>query len=286
MIALITSLLIGLCVTALIVGGYQSGWSWFEKRAESDAARYATWVDELFLGWTPKQARQAAFGAIALIAVVFVATILLSGSIVFALAAAFAAYFVPRGLYSVARTRRLKRFDEQLPDAVQVMIASVRAGRSLAQAIEDVAEKLSGPVAQEFGVISGEYRLGGASVEEALRRTRDRLNVENFTMVSSALIINCERGGEVLTMLERISASIREISRLQKKIVSEMAEVRAQQKIVLTMTPIFGTLICLADPSIPDILFHTLMGNILLVFVIGVQAIGILWIRRILKTSI
>ena len=111
MIAFITSLLICLSVTALVVGGYQSGWGWFEKRAESDAARYSTWVDELFLGWTPKQARQAAFGAITLIAVAFVATLLLSGSIVFAAAAAFAAHFVPKALYSVARTRRLKRFD-------------------------------------------------------------------------------------------------------------------------------------------------------------------------------
>lgn len=286
MIALITSILIGISLTVVIIGGYLTCWSWFERRAETNAERYSTWVGELFLGWTPKQARQAAFGAILLIAVAFGATLLLTGSLVFAAAAALAAHFVPTALYSVARTRRLKRFDEQLPDAVQVMIASVRAGRSLAQAIQDVADKLSGPVTQEFGVIAGEYRLGGASVEEALRRTRDRLNVENFTMVSSALIINCERGGEVLQMLERISASIREISRLQKKIVSEMAEVRAQQKIVLTMTPIFGTLICLADPSIPDILFHTIMGNILLVFVIGVQVIGILWIRRILKTSI
>ena len=82
------------------------------------------------------------------------------------------------------------------------MIASVRAGRSLAQAIEDGAEKRSGPVAQGFGVISGEYRLGGASVEEALRRTRDRLKVENFTMLSSALIIHFERGCEMPTMLQ------------------------------------------------------------------------------------
>ena len=244
MIAFVTSILVCVSVTGLVAAGARGGWDWFGRRADADASRYAKWVDELFLGWTPGQARQAAIGASALIAVAFVATALLSGSIVFAAAAALAAHYVPTALYSVARTKRLKRFDEQLPDAVQVMIASVRAGRSLAQAIVDVSQKLSGPVAQEFGVIAGEYQHGGASVEEALRRTRDRLKVENFTMVSSALIINSERGGEVLTMLERISASIREISRLQKKIVSEMAEVRAQQKIVLTMTPIFGARSC------------------------------------------
>jgi tight adherence protein B len=238
------------------------------------------------LGWTPQQAKQAALGANAFIAVAFVGVLVVTGSVVFAGAAAFAAYFVPTVVYQVARAKRLERFEEQLPDAVQVMVASVRAGRSLAQAIEDVAEKLTGPAGQEFGVIAGEYRHGGVSVEEALRRSRTRLGLENFTMITSALIINSERGGDVLLMLERISTSIREITRLKKKIVSEMAEVRAQQKIVLVLTPLFGGLVCLADPTIPDILFHTLLGNLLLVAVISVQAVGILWIRRILRTSI
>jgi tight adherence protein B len=282
----ITSALIFASLVALVVFGHRGASTWIDRRTDADATRYATWVQELFLDWTPRQAKRAALAANALIAGAFVAALALTGSLVFACAAAFAAYFVPTLAYSVARARRLQRFEEQLPDAVQVMVASVRAGRSLAQAIEDVAVKLGGPAAQEFGVIAGEYRHGGVGIEEALRRTRDRLGLENFTMIASALIINSERGGDLLLMLERISSSIREISRLQKKIVSEMAEVRAQQRIVLVLTPVFGGLVCLADPAIPDILFHTILGNLLLVIVVAVQVVGILWIRRIVRSSI
>ena len=286
MIPIITSLLIFASLAALLVFARRGGLEWLDKRTDADAALYSAWVDQLFLGWTPRQAKQAAVAANALIAAAFVATYALSGSLVFAGAAAFAAFFVPTFAYHVARAKRLERFEQQLPDAVQVMVASVRAGRSLAQAIDDVSTKLTGPAAQEFGVIAGEYRHGGVSIEEALRRTRDRLGLENFTMISSALIINSERGGDVMLMLERISASIREISRLRKKIVSEMADVRAQQRIVVVLTPLFGGLVCLADPSIPEILFHTILGNLLLVIVLTVQVVGILWIRRILRSSI
>lgn len=283
---LLTTLLIFLSVTGLIYFGRDVVWGWFSGRADRDAVKIERWVDELFLGWTPVQARQAALGANGAIFAVVALVLLFTGSIVFSLAAGLGVFFIPMVLYQQARNRRLKRFEEQLPDAIDTMVASVRAGRSLAQAIEDVAKKIGGPAGQEFGVMASEYRDGGLTIEETLRRTMQRLRLENFTMVASALIINSERGGDVLVMLERMSASIREITRLQKKIVSEMAEVRAQEKIILTLTPIFGAMVCAFDPEIPEILFHTIPGNLILVLVIVTQVAGIMWIRRIVRTTI
>jgi tight adherence protein B len=286
MLPLLTSLCLFGSIALFGLYVYRYGWGWFDRRTAANAIKYQEYVDELFLGWAPKQAHQAAVAANLLIVVAFAGVLLITGSFIFAAAAALGAYFVPNFLFQLARQRRLKRFEEQLPDAIEVMVASVRAGRSLAQAVEDVAAKVSGPVGQEFGVIAREYRHGGVSIEEALRRTRERLDLENFTMMSSALIINSERGGDVLLMLERISASIREITRLQKKIVSEMSEVRAQQKIILFLTPVFGGLVCLFDPAIPGILFHTILGNLLLVAVLGLQVFGLLWVRKIIRTAI
>jgi tight adherence protein B len=282
----LSSLLIFASIAGIVYFGRDLTWGWFKGRAERDAAKYSVWIDELFLDWTPEQARQAAYLANGGVLAAALIVLLFTGSVIFAGAAAFAAYFVPMMVYKQARTRRLKRFEEQLPDAIDTMVASVRAGRSLAQAIEDVAGKIGGPAGEEFGIMASEYRDGGLTIEETLRRTMLRLNIENFTLVASALIINSERGGDVLTMLERMSTAIREISRLQKKIISEMAEVRAQEKIILTLTPIFGGMVCLFDPEIPGILFKTIPGNLLLVAVIGTQVAGIMWIRRIVKTTI
>ena len=284
-IPLITTLLVFASVTLGIMYGWPHVWAVLDKRSESDAERYAGWIDELFLDWTPSQAKQAAVVSNVAILVVALVTYALAG-VVFAFAAGFVTYWIPKLLYNRARNKRAKRFEELLPDAIEVMVSSVRAGRSLAQAIEDVASKLSAPIGQEFGVMASEYRDGGLSVDETLRRSRRRVNLESYTMITSALIINTERGGDVLLMLERMGTSIREMSRLKRKIVTEMSEVRAQEKIILILTPIFGTLVCFMDESIPHILFYTIPGNLLLVVVAGLQAGSIMWIRRIAKTAI
>jgi tight adherence protein B len=284
-IPLITTLLVFVSVTLAVMYGWPYVWAILDKRSDSDAQKYAGWIDELFLDWTPSQAKQAAIVSNVAILVATLVTYALAG-VVFAFAAGFVTFWVPKLLYNRARNKRAKRFEEQLPDAIEVMVASVRAGRSLAQAIEDVASKLPAPIGQEFGVMASEYRDGGLSVDETLRRSRRRVNLESYTMITSALIINTERGGDVLLMLERMGASIREMSRLKKKIMTEMSEVRAQEKIILILTPIFGTLVCFMDEAIPHILFYTIPGNLLLVLVAGLQAGSIMWIRRIAKTAI
>jgi tight adherence protein B len=166
------------------------------------------------------------------------------------------------------------------------MVASCRAGRSLPQAIEDVAEKVSGPAGQEFGVIAREYKQGGLSIEEALQRTSQRLNVEMLTLATSAMIINNRYGGELLNILERISESMRELNRLQKKIHTETAEVRMQEHVVMFAAPFFALLVCLLDPSIFPILAHTTFGNAILVIVAGLIAISYFWIHKIVKSTI
>ena len=75
------------------------------------------------------------------------------------------------------------------------------------------------------------------NLEGVLARAKDRVDVESFRMICSALIINSNRGGDVLHILERMSDSIRELQKLKKKLMTETAEVRAQEKIILFITP-------------------------------------------------
>ena len=259
---------------------------WIMRRVNRDIEKYSIWTKELFIPWSPEQIKRAVYWANGLIIILGLGVWLLTRSIVFAVAIAFGVYWLPVIIYRVAKERRLQRFEEQLPDAVDVMVSSVRAGNSLPQAIEDVFHKEEGPVGQEFGVMAKEYAYGGMSVEGVLDRARARLNVESFTMISSALIINSARGGDVLHMLERMSKSLRELHRLKKKIASETSEVRAQEKVILFLTPVFGVLICFFDPAIPNILLHSALGNILLVFVFGCQLLSIWWIHRIIRATI
>jgi tight adherence protein B len=283
---LITSTLfaVGVAMTAFFGSRFIRGG--FASRAALDAGKFERWSDDLFLGWNSKKSLQVAYAANASIIVAPLLTWMLSGSLIFAACAGVAVYMLPGILMGRARRKRLERIDRQLPDAINVMVSSTRSGRSLSQAIDEVAAKLSGPLGQEFAVISNEIRQGGISVENALARAKARVPVESFLMVSTALIINCSKGGDVLHILERLSDAIRELCRLKEKIYTETSEVRTQAKIILFMTPLFGVVVCMFDPEIRPILFDSLAGNIILTVVGGLQTIAVVWIRRIIRATI
>jgi tight adherence protein B len=273
-------------VFLIIRAGYPIIRGVFDVRARKDMARFEAWSNELYLDWSPQKVRQAAYAANLGIIFVGLFVLVVSSRPVFALAASAAAIFVPTFLYRRYRQHRLERLEEQLPDALNIMVSSARSGRSLPQAIASVAEKMTGPVKDEFKVITREYQTGGMNLEGVLARAKERVDLESFRMICSALIINSIRGGDVLNILERMSDSIRELQKLKKKLKTETAEVRMQEKIILFITPAFGLLICLFDADIPRLLFGTIPGNVLLVIVGILQAIAVWWVRRIVRATI
>jgi tight adherence protein B len=285
-ILLLASALLFLSVFLLIRWGYPVLRRLFDARAKKDIAKFEAWSNELFLNWPPEKLRQAAYASN--LGIIFVALFVLvvSGRPVFAIAAAAATFFIPTFLYRRYKHKRLEKLESQLPDALNIMVSSARSGRSLPQALAAVGEKMSGPVEEEFSLMAREYRDGGMSLEGVLDRAKKRVNVESFRMICSALIINSHRGGDVLHILERMSESIRELLKLKKKLKTETAEVRAQEKIILIITPAFGGLICLFDADIPRLIFGTVPGNILLMIVVVLQAIAVWWVRRIVKATI
>lgn len=283
---LLASLLVFISVVLFVRAGYPILRDLFERRARKDIARFEAWSQELFLDWSPQKVRYAAYAAN--LALIFVAlfVLVISGRVVFALAASAAVFFVPTFLYRRYRRKRLERLESQLPDALNIMVSSARSGRSLPQAIASVGEKMSGPVGEEFKLMAREYREGGMNLEGVLERAKNRVNVESFRMICSALIINSHRGGDVLHILERMSDSIRELQKLKKKLKTETAEVRMQEKIILVITPAFGLLICAFDADIPRLLFGTVPGNVLLMIVLVLQMLAVWWVRRIIKATI
>src|SRR4051812_11902012 len=105
MFALLSSLFIAASVGLFVVAGYPFAKGLLDARANKDAAVYEKWVDELFLGWTPEQAKQMAIWANLLVIGSFAIVLVLTFSFVFAAAVALGAFFVPKLLFSTARQR-------------------------------------------------------------------------------------------------------------------------------------------------------------------------------------
>ena len=285
-VRLLASLLVFVGVVLFVRAGFPILRDLFERRAKKDIARFEAWSQELFLDWSPQKVRYAAYAANLSLIFVALFVLVISGRVVFALAAAAAVFFVPTFLYRRYRSKRLERLESQLPDALNIMVSSARSGRSLPQALASVGEKMSGPVGEEFSLMAREYREGGMNLEGVLERAKNRVNVESFRMICSALIINSHRGGDVLHILERMADSIRELQKLKKKLKTETAEVRMQEKIILVITPAFGLLICAFDADIPRLLFGTVPGNVLLMIVLVLQMFAVWWVRRIIKATV
>jgi tight adherence protein B len=273
-------------VLLLAHAGCKSLRRWYVGRANRDADKFQSWSEELASGWDENKSRMTAWAANLGVPAAVLLIWLLTGRVVLALAAGVVIFKLPGLWFRMAREKRLEAIDQQLPNAISVMVASVRAGRSLRQAISDVAEKTPHPIGPIFGRMTEEINRGGISVERALERARTRTPVEGFTMVTTALMINCSKGGDVLHILERMADAIRELARLRQKIRTETAPIRSQEKCILLMTPVMGGFVCLFDPEIPHILFDEIIGNLVLVAVAVLQAISVLWIRRIIKTAI
>jgi tight adherence protein B len=285
-LAIVAVVASGAAVFLFVSRGYAPLWRWLAASTDKDTGKYEGWARELSMKWSREKMKRAALSGRVGVAAVACLTVLLTGSPIFAAATAFAAFWLPKFLYERARRNLLQRMDEQLPDAVGVMVASVRAGNSLSRAIKDVSLKLPDPLAREFAIIFREHEETGLRIEESLRQARMRIPVEAFTLVSSALIISSEHGGDLLLVLERMAAATRELHKLQNKVKVEMSEVRAQERVILVMTPVMAVIICLSDPDIPSVLFHSTAGNVLLVMVVAIQVASVAWIQRIVKTAI
>jgi tight adherence protein B len=180
---------------------------------------------------------------------------------------------------------RRDRFEYQLPDAVTSISSSVKAGLALAQAVEQVAEKMPPPVSQEFALIVRQYRMG-IPLDDALRTAQQRLKSRNFNLVCNALIINRERGGDLSEILERIGTSIRELYRLEEKIRTETAGPRFEARVMLFVPPFILFLFYLAQPELVGKMFRDPIGIVLVIVSIVLIGIAYLWIEKIVNEDI
>ncbi len=151
---------------------------------------------------------------------------IISRSILFGLLAAVGGGFLP-GLYvSVQRGRRLKMFDNQLGDMLNLTVNGLRAGYSTLQAMEAVSRELPAPIADEFRRVVQEMQLGLA-MEDALEHLLRRINSDDLDLVVTAINVQREVGGNLAEILDVISYTIRERVRIKGEIASLTAQGRA-----------------------------------------------------------
>ncbi len=168
------------------------------------------------------------------------------GFISFAIAIV-AAPFLVLNFLKMARAKRLARFGEQLPDAIDVIVRGVRAGHPFSAAIDLVARELPDPVGTEFGMTADEITFG-QDVRTAIGNLYKRVGQEDLLYVVTAINIQSQTGGNLAEVLSRLSHLIRQRSKLRLKVRAMSAEGRMSAMFLSAMPFILFVIITLLSP--------------------------------------
>jgi tight adherence protein B len=182
--------------------------------------------------------------------------------------------------------RRKEQIEDQLADSMVSLSSAIRAGLSLAQAMEILAKQSPPPICQEFQQIYGEYQMG-KTLETCLVEAKSRLQSENFSLFAAAMDASRQSGGRLNETIERIAHSVRELQRLERKIRAETAQARTSA-LYMALAP--GVILLLYyfgfDPESTSRLFTEVPGQLMLSVAAIMNIVAYFWARRILNPEI
>ncbi len=233
--------------------------------------------DIFFTGFSARFLVYLKYGGAPLVAVLFfVAT----GKAVFALALAVILFVVPGLIIDYEQRSRRERLVVQVNDLIAAISANTKSGMNLIQSIEEVALKFPAPMSQEFKMIYERIR-SGQTVETALLATDRRLQIPSLSLVFQSLIVNLQRGGKLVALLERLGHSLQEISRVEEKVRTETSGIKLSSKLMAAMPFLMGIMLYFMSPENILMLFQTVIGNVILVVAALFDYIGFTMIKKI-----
>ena len=210
---------------------------------------------------------------------------LLSASLLMALVAAIVLALTPRGVLRWLRKRRVEHIEQQLPDALQMLAGTARAGLSLPAAIRQVSAELTPPLQQELLLVQHEQRLG-VSLDDALENLARRVPAQPIKLMVSAMRIANETGGGLAETLERTATTLRSQHAMELKILALTAQGKLQAWVVGLLPVFLLWVLNRMEPAAMSQLWTTPLGWGVLAAVLVMEFIGVLLIRRIVAIDI
>src|SRR3954447_6152378 len=149
-------------------------------------------------------------------------------------AALFCCTLLPLLVLRVKRGRRQKKFGAQFPDALDIIVRSLRAGHPVPVAISMVAREMPDPIGSEFGIVADEITYG-ADLETGMRNLYFRIGQDDLPLFVTAVAIQTSTGGNLGEILENLSAVIRQRFKMRRKIRALASEGRASAMILSSL---------------------------------------------------
>jgi tight adherence protein B len=178
------------------------------------------------------------------------------------------------------QAKRLRRLEEQLPDALDIIVNALRAGYSLQAAMEFAGRELAAPLGPEFLRFYDEQRLG-MDVRQALVRLEERVGTADMKMLVTSLLIQRETGGNLAEVLGNLAALVRERVAFRGHVETLTAEGKLSARFLTALPVLLFIALTVLNPQYERTLWTTAEGRMMLLYGFGSLAMGYVILKRI-----
>lgn len=215
----------------------------------------------------------------------FLAVSMVSASYLLMGFCAFVATSVPFLQIHSKRKKRLKKFLQLLPDALDLMSRGLSAGHAFTEALQMVATEMPEPIATEFRKTYEEQNLG-LSLKLALENLVERVPILDLRMCVTAVLIQRETGGNLSELLEKVAHTIRERFRIMEDLKTMTLSSRWSAWLLCALPIFLAVYVTFMNPGYMDVMWRDPRGNKLLAIAAIMQVLGMLMVQKIMKIRI
>ncbi len=234
------------------------------------------------LDWSPVTLATMVFGAAAAFGLL---ALLLGTGLLLALLVGLLGAFLPYLYVKHKQRARIRAFEEQFPEAIDLMGRAIRAGHPMSAGVRMVAEESPEPIRSEFRQIFEEQRFG-LPFEEALLGLADRNQLADVRIFVAALLVQREVGGNLAEILDKIAMTIRARFTIRRQLRVYTAQGRLSGYVLAVMPIAVAGAIFMIDSSYASMLISEPLGRAMVAVAVIMQILGYLWIRRIVDIEI
>jgi len=186
------------------------------------------------------------------------------------------------GYLSLLTSRRRAKFDEQLPDTLQMLTGSMRAGHSLLRAIDASARETDAPMSEELTRIVNETRIG-RDLGDSMLDVSDRTSSEDFSWISQAIEIHREVGGDLAEVLDHVGETIRDRNQIRRQVKALSAEGKMSAGVLMALPIVLFFALILINASYAKTFTSTVPGFMMLGAAGVMLTAGGFWLSRLIK---
>jgi tight adherence protein B len=206
-------------------------------------------------------------------------------NVLFALLFGIVAAVFPILHIHLKRKKRLRRFNEQLPDTLDLLSRSLAVGHAFSESLHQVASEMPDPIAAEFRITFEEQKLG-LSTNAVLARLAERIPLLDLHICITAMNIQRETGGNLAEILEKVAQTIRERFKLMEDFRTMTTAARGSAWILCALPIVVVFLMYLINPEYMSVLVSDQRGHYILWVALVLQILGVVSIRQILNIRV